>query len=294
MIRRLPVFLMFLVPALVAAYTGPDTCAECHPDEHAAWKGSVHSRALSDTFQKAWNDGGKPSACLACHTTGLKKGTRSYAFAGVTCESCHGPMSEGHPGEKMPLPVDAKMCAGCHVRTQQEWALSAHGGKNIRCFDCHVAHGQGLRAGGGDALCGSCHAAKQKDFAHATHHQEGLHCATCHLPAPKSKADVIQGTGASAHTLAVGAEVCARCHEDTVHTSARLADLREKVSSVQKQMSVAGVSSVFDLQEKNQDLEWRLDRARQSAWLTLILGGLAGLGLGWLAAWLFFRRSGGR
>ncbi|MBL0057551.1 MAG: hypothetical protein IPP35_00100 [Elusimicrobia bacterium] len=271
-----------------ASFSGPETCAACHPQEYDEWKPSVHAAAYAAPgFQKAWKQNGSKPSCLACHSTGAKGG--AFAFPGVTCESCHGAMAEGHPGDKMPMPVSSDMCRTCHKKSYDEWKLSRHGQKNIRCFDCHKVHAQGLRVGGGDALCGSCHAAKMIDFAHATHHQEGLRCWTCHFPASSAGADALMGTGAPAHNLSVGAEVCARCHEDTVHKSARLTDLRRQVSENQKEMTVAGVKSVFDLNEHARDLQWRLDRARQSLWLVAILGFLAGAGLGWLAAWIALR-----
>lgn len=97
------------------------------------------------------------------------------------------------------------------------------------------------------------------------------------------------GTGAPGHNLAVGPQVCARCHEEAVHKSAHLVDLQERFSETQKHMAVAGVKSVFELNEKAKDLEWRLDRARSSIWLVAVLGLLVGLGLGWIAAWYALR-----
>ncbi|MBK8576090.1 MAG: hypothetical protein IPN90_10620 [Elusimicrobia bacterium] len=274
-----------------AQFAGPDTCAACHAEEFKEWKQSVHANAYSsEVFQKSWKANGAKPECLACHTTGWEKGKTKFKHAGVSCESCHGPMEETHPAAKMPIPVSADMCRTCHKSTHGEWKISAHGQKNIRCFDCHKVHGHGLRLGGGDALCGSCHATKMKDFAHATHHQEGLTCTTCHFPSSPSGPDAIMGTGAPGHNLSVGPQVCARCHDDGVHKSGQLVELRERYSETQKHMAVAGVKNVFELIEKHKDLEWRLDGARSSAWLVTLLGLLAGLGFGWTAAWLALRK----
>ncbi len=272
-----------------AGFAGPETCAACHSEEHVSWKASIHARAYaSEKFQREWKRLGKKSSCLKCHTTGWKSG-RKFEHSGVTCESCHGPMSEGHPGEaKMPLPVSSTMCQDCHRQTFQEWRLSTHSRKNIRCFDCHNVHAQGLRAGGGEKLCGACHPGRIKDFAHATHHLEGLTCQTCHMPATAA-GDAIMGTGAAGHSLSVGVAVCARCHDESVHKSGNLPKLREEVSGFHKQLNLAGTESVFELKEKNSDLSWRLDRARQSLWLTATLGLLAGLALGWLGGWYAWR-----
>ncbi|MBI4249419.1 MAG: hypothetical protein HY611_07940 [Elusimicrobia bacterium] len=285
-----------LAPAMprAAGFSGPDFCSGCHAEEHAEWKGSIHARAYaSKKFQKEWKENGANPRCLECHTTGHRQGSQEFLFAGVTCESCHGPAGSSHPADaKMPIPASADMCKRCHRQTYQEWTLSRHGQKNIRCFDCHRVHAQGLRAGGKNSLCGSCHPGRMKDFAHATHHLEGLTCVTCHMSAPKTT-DAIEGTGAAGHSLAVGVEVCSRCHEEMVHKSANLPRLRDELSDLRKQLSVAGVKSVFEVKEKAEDLQWRLDRARQSLWLTALLGLLAGLALGWLAGWVIWRARGG-
>jgi hypothetical protein len=62
-----------------------DTCATCHAQEYADWKGSVHSKALEGRFKKVWTELGKKPACLRCHVTGQTPGTLQYAHAGVTC-----------------------------------------------------------------------------------------------------------------------------------------------------------------------------------------------------------------
>lgn len=279
--------------ALGASTKGPDTCAACHADIFTSWKASIHAKAYeADSFQKSWKDHGQKSDCLDCHTTGHTKGSTRFEHPGVTCESCHGAMSDGHPGEnKMPIPISADMCARCHKKTYQEWKISRHGTKNIRCFDCHQVHSQGLRAGGKEKLCGSCHNQRMNDFAHSTHHKEGLQCETCHMPRFGDNKNRIEGTGASGHTFQVGAEVCSRCHEEMVHSSANLPSLREKVTDVEQQMSVAGVENVFDLNEKVKNLEWQLNRLRQSVWVAAVLGLLAGLGLGWLGVYTLIRRK---
>lgn len=284
--------ILFSMNARAVEYAGADICAACHADIFAEWKGSLHARAFSsEKFQRLWKENHKKPQCLECHTTGHAAGTNKYQHAGVTCESCHGAMSEGHPGDaKMPIPISSEMCKSCHDKTYKEWKISRHGKKNIRCFDCHKVHGQGLRVGGGEKLCGSCHTERLKDFAHSTHHTEGLECNTCHMPLYPAQKDAIEGTGAAGHALSVGADVCSRCHEEMVHKSANLPDLRGKVTEMNQQMSLAGVESVFDLNEKVSELQWRLNRARQSIWIVAVIAVLAGLSLGWLGGWYLLRK----
>lgn len=286
-----------LPSARSADFAGSETCADCHSDIFETWKSSIHAGAFSnDAFQRSWKDHAGSPECLACHTTGHETGTPRFAHAGVTCESCHGPMSPGHGDGSvaMPIPASAEMCRSCHEKTYQEWKLSAHGENDIRCFDCHNVHAQGLRAGGGDALCGSCHSDRLTDFAHSTHRVEGLECSTCHMPRARTHGEAIEGTGASGHALSVGAEVCSRCHEDTVHKSGKLPQLRERVTQINQQMVAAGVDNVFDLNERVKGLEWRLARARQSGWVVALLFLMLGLSLGWLGGWYVYRRRGRR
>lgn len=276
-----------------AEYQGPDTCSACHSDIYESWQISIHAKAYDrESFQKAWKENHEDPKCLECHTTGYQPESLKFEHAGVTCESCHGAMSEGHPDtDKMPIPVSSEMCQRCHEKTFQEWKLSKHGQNDIRCFDCHNVHAQGLRAGGGDNLCGSCHQNRIDDFAHSTHHLEGLSCATCHMPHFAAAHTEIMGTGAAGHTLSVGVEVCSRCHEETVHKSAKLPELREKVTEINQQMTVAGIDNVFDLNEKVKDLDWRMKRAYQSIWVVALLFSVLGLSIGWLAGWYLYARK---
>jgi hypothetical protein len=109
-------------------YVGSEKCAECHDDEHAAWRKDWPARALSEAtpiyyhvtgkgewvdysvakqgalttdhpfFCSNWQRNAQHS-CLDCHVTGLNatydwqahRWSTGFADAGVACESCHGP-----------------------------------------------------------------------------------------------------------------------------------------------------------------------------------------------------------
>ena len=266
------------------AFAGAEACAACHQAEYNEWKSSKHAGAFSPTFAASWNERGQNPSCLICHTTGFRPEQGAYAFAGVSCESCHGPMNPGHPENgSMILPTDATACMPCHRQTYMEWKLSGHAQHNIRCFDCHAVHRQGLRKEHVEDQCGACHAERLEDFAHATHHVEGLTCATCHLPHPKTSG--IGGTGAPAHSFFVGAETCAACHEETVHRSHKLKDtLGEQVERLNRQST----EQVGALQTQVQELELSLDiakarmiKAALGALLVGLLIGLWGQGMPW-------------
>jgi peroxiredoxin len=79
-----------------AAYVGSDACKSCHTAEHAKWAVHPHASALTTLAHAGKAD---DTTCVGCHTTGYGKGgfpaggkpAEHAAFAGVGCESCHGP-----------------------------------------------------------------------------------------------------------------------------------------------------------------------------------------------------------
>ena len=82
-----------------AKIVGPNACAECHKNETLVWKGTHHFSTFrnmprSDKARKIANKMGvrrikAESLCLNCHFTVQKKGGRTRAVAGISCESCH-------------------------------------------------------------------------------------------------------------------------------------------------------------------------------------------------------------
>lgn len=286
--------LVFVSAVSAADYAGPRKCRGCHKDEYAQWKDSPHAQAYSDAaFQKSWEEMEGEFSCLLCHATGADEETGSYTHPGVTCESCHGVMSKGHNKRdaEMPLPITSEICRDCHKKTYQEWQVSQHSQNDIRCFDCHGVHEQSLRSKGGDLLCGACHSKRLEKFAHATHQLEGLHCNSCHMPASAEPADVIEGAGAAGHTLFVGAEVCGRCHGDTVHTSAQLPEMREQLVAATTDQYLSGGKGAMELYEEVQTLTWMLDSARYKLWTVSVLGLVVGLLLGWMGGWYVFEKK---
>lgn len=83
-------------PPAGQTYSGTLKCASCHFDQYLNWRKeqSKHSKAF-DILPLAYREDG---ACLKCHTTGYghptgyRKG-EDRQFAGIACESCHGPGS---------------------------------------------------------------------------------------------------------------------------------------------------------------------------------------------------------
>ena len=289
--------LAWMNPALFAAppqssltdYVGAEACAGCHQAEYEEWKTSKHAGAFSRTFAAYWEERGNDPGCLQCHTTGFRSQDGAFAFPGVSCESCHGALAPRHPTEaKMLLPTDSSVCRECHTQTYREWQLSAHATRNIRCFDCHAVHRQGLRQPQAEQQCGACHAQRLEDFAHAAHHLHGLTCTTCHMPKPRAPG--IGGTGAPAHSFFVGAETCAACHEEMVHASHKISSLSD---AVERLTQTADVRHVEALQSQVRQLELEAD-AQRGRTVKIALGTLVvGLLLGGVLSMASARRKNG-
>jgi 2',3'-cyclic-nucleotide 2'-phosphodiesterase (5'-nucleotidase family) len=116
-------------PAPAATYVGSAACGACHGPELGFWKASKHGRALM-ALARVGRD--RDPACVGCHVTGyLGAGgpadppAARAAFAGVGCESCHGPGS-AHvaaaraktPDRSMAAAVGEAVCLGCHTPDQ--------------------------------------------------------------------------------------------------------------------------------------------------------------------------------
>lgn len=112
-------------------FVGSSKCLECHKEVHASWSGTPHAMAFAALEKEGKAEDPK---CLPCHTTGFgqKKGFQSLAatpdFAGVGCESCHGPGLKHVEAktdeerrttifafdEKCPTCVITRICQSCH------------------------------------------------------------------------------------------------------------------------------------------------------------------------------------
>jgi len=82
------------------AYFPAADCGECHVDQYAQWKGSLHSRAHDDAIYRAFAELARKEAgeevyrfCSGCHNPlSVATGAEEPAFLvheGVTCDVCH-------------------------------------------------------------------------------------------------------------------------------------------------------------------------------------------------------------
>jgi hypothetical protein len=214
-------------------YEGPEKCAECHSVEAEAWQQSPHARALTDIDQSLHSACSEETesaecTCLTCHTTDFRPAEHTYAYAGVSCEACHGPYVEDHPKNGvMQLDVDSSVCHDCHQETYQDWKESSHGEVGVQCIGCHLSHSQDFRLTD-EELCGACHRDHLEDFAHNAHSAEDITCADCHMssgPTPSGDDSVALASAgysvgrspAPSHVFTVAPESCVNCHKQTIH-----------------------------------------------------------------------------
>lgn len=150
------VSLMVVFPLLYGEsfhYVGVQRCKICHSGEmhgmvYEKWLKSKHAVAL-DTLSAKGED--KNPKCLVCHVTGFNVGgykigaANAADFAGVQCESCHGPGS-GYarmsimPNKKLAMenglimPNEA-LCRKCHNENSPTFK-----GFNFKEYEAKIYH----------------------------------------------------------------------------------------------------------------------------------------------------------
>jgi len=269
-------------------YAGPEVCAACHTEIHEGWKVSLHANAFSSPiFQQNWDELGKRFSCLECHTTGYDPQFDRFAFEGVTCESCHGPLQSGHPVEPMPVTPNAELCATCHETTKNEWEASQHGQTGLQCQACHNPHGQAIKADSPTDLCMNCHKETGTSFTHGTHADAELECSSCHMyTSPRTQAP-IEGLVPTGHTFSVGSEACIGCHQDTVHTRNTIVELTGEVET----LNTLDVEDLrIQVQEQEETISDLESRNTVRLYTGLAQGAIVGLATGAVAAWVVSRK----
>jgi len=198
----------------------PD-CSTCHSDRTQQWQSGNHAKAFADSaFKAAWDSGKNQQYCLACHTTGFDANTGKYAQEGITCQACHKPGPQGHPGGPMSVSDSAEFCGTCHVTTFHEWQKSGHGQANLACSSCHDMHSAGLRFKTAADLCANCHQ-KRNAEAGMPMNTSGL-CTDCHMYTLSDNPNA-EGKAPTGHSFVMGADACQRCHKDDIHAAHKIA-----------------------------------------------------------------------
>ena len=125
--RLLAVILVLMPVAAGAAhadYSGWRSCAPCHEKSAEGWRTTRHSKALDSLAAEKKE---RNRTCLPCHTTGFGEPGGfldidiTPEFAGVQCESCHGPAGShlANPEQKKPATSPKEsVCRKCHTPGQ--------------------------------------------------------------------------------------------------------------------------------------------------------------------------------
>jgi hypothetical protein len=266
-------------------YKGPEFCAQCHKPHIQEWQNSTHANAFNDpVFQESWAENHNPGYCLSCHATGYNPNTGQPVAEGVTCESCHGTYKEGHPStDMMTIDTAAERCGGCHETTYQEWQLSGHAQRNVKCASCHAVHSQGLLFPTAAALCATCHGDRNEDFAHSAHSQQAVTCTDCHMYRPPD-GTLTEGKAPTGHFFNVESQACTQCHtRDSIHSRRQTFDasstvdvnMAQRVTTLETEISVLNASATRNLI------------------LGLIGGAVGGLVIGIILSLLLARRMAG-
>lgn len=103
-------------------YAGAAACGECHKEQLANWKTTLHAHAW-ESLEKDPDGGAQDPECVSCHVSGFLQpgGVRRLEdiglFKGVQCESCHAPIAQHPGGAKYPKLTEAA-CRTCHSETR--------------------------------------------------------------------------------------------------------------------------------------------------------------------------------
>ncbi len=205
-------------------------CAVCHTEFQTTWQAGLHGQAGDDPiFVAAWEEQGKPGACLVCHVTGYDPATATWKADGVTCEACHETPSE-HPKEPSSVDRSPDLCGRCHSDTRfgwQDWQGSTHYQRGMDCAVCHDPHSASLKEipsvrgepsmQDASQLCINCHKEVSMEFPYSQHHEQGVSCVQCHVEhledqnrEPHSMPD---------HSFQASLKTCNTCHADQMHSA---------------------------------------------------------------------------
>jgi hypothetical protein len=182
---RLPIPFQGDVPADYLSTAGDlsaRACAQCHPAQYEAWRGSRHCRATSAGLlgQLGALDYEERRHCLRCHAPRSEQqaawedveSSKPHDLGGVDCAACH--VREHHrygprdvaatphgPVQKLALFRESAFCVPCHQfgeeglsvngkpleNTYTEWLASRYVEEGKSCQTCHIKDGRHAFAG---------------------------------------------------------------------------------------------------------------------------------------------------
>lgn len=154
--------------------------------------------------------------CQACHRVIQETWENGmHGDAGLTCETCHYPVSDDHPDEVMPTDVSSRLCASCHIATAEEFELSHHGEEDLTCVRCHNSHSASLRTSTLQELCENCHSDVVHGYDLSAHANNDVLCTDCHMQMDDNEER--EGPGNMTHTFMADLQTCNTCHSTEMH-----------------------------------------------------------------------------
>lgn len=227
-----------LLPVAAVAEEGGttiETCAECHEDLAAAFKGGNHfavkavctdchgdaakhldeAQAGNIMAFKAESALNQTKQCLNCHTKHGEFVSGPHAKASMACTQCHSIHKESY------MSHPSKLCVSCHQDVYSEFQLNERHRLQegiLECTSCHDPHGKVMRVRLGafkDETCLKCHTDKGGPFAfeHEASLIEG--CTVCHETHGSPNRHMLK-------TQRVG-DLCFGCHTAAVSWHSRFA-----------------------------------------------------------------------
>lgn len=217
-----------VTPPAPAQQNNEPPCAVCHTEYQTSWQAGLHGQAGDDpAFLAAWENQGKPGACLVCHVTGYDPATATWKASGVTCEACHETPLE-HPKEPSSVDRSPDLCGRCHSDTRfgwQDWQGSTHYQRGMDCAVCHDPHSAALKripvsdnaleVEDASQLCINCHKEVSMDFPYSKHHAQGVTCIQCHVEHLENQSR--QPHSVPDHSFRASLKTCTSCHADQMH-----------------------------------------------------------------------------
>jgi predicted CXXCH cytochrome family protein len=275
-------------------------CVKCHRNVAGDWSPSPHAHAYDDpVFQEQWVGLGTPETCLACHTTNYISSSGEYETQGVSCQSCHGIVTEKHPAESVPTIVDTYYCGSCHTTTLSEWRSTGHASSNVDCMDCHNPHSQKPLFSDPDDLCINCHKDSMGDYLNDLHVKQDIGCVDCHALVIQPDVAPEDGIVPTGHGFTISPQTCVACHTDALHAGFTLPGYENGAVNANnghtitetEEGSSEGAQPLTDTSQENeltdtqriQTLETALASSRIS---NLFQGAVIGLVLGGSTAWI--------
>ncbi|MFQ5984650.1 MAG: multiheme c-type cytochrome [Alphaproteobacteria bacterium] len=168
----------------------PESCADCHEDQYADWRTSLHAGSFS---------------------LGLVGQMLSmYRQSVANCMQCHAPLTEqrtdfmaaladgvGHVGERQGLAAAGVACAACHVRNHRRFGPPQRDTGAVGASDPDNPHGGVHRAAWFEKseFCVVCHQFPQEyavngkplentyvEWQASPQAAQGITCQVCHMP----------------------------------------------------------------------------------------------------------------